>query len=1175
MNQFHVYLLGTPKIHFGKKTIDIDEPFLKLFFYYLAFQNSLISREELEIAFANKTASSPNWVAKASSQLKASLPDAGLIISIDEFIGLDFEHTDVDLTQFHDLLDDVGQIPWCTARTQKLPRKTVNLLNRALGLWNGNHFLEGVDFSSEPQAENEVRKIAQEVEKLRGNVLERLADYYHTIGDLQSAEPLIQQALKENNTSDYLHYLQMKILVERGEMPRAREYYRKVTKVMLSHGRVGPAPNLVALYQEIQKEISVDIPEPQPTWDIHPGIDMPLVGREKILTQLRLSRKQQQSVLLLGDVGQGKTRVLKEYADKISSRADVFYITCKPNEVNLSYQPFKSLFRYQITPEKWLELPLTWVSCLTRMLPEIAMIRPSVEEIEVTDDSQRENLLLEAIRQVFKLLASKKPLLLVFDDIQYADKATLQTFTYLMERYPFKDGRGMLIGTAREGELTYRYPELVNSFCDSKHINFLRLQKLSLNDISKLAYHILQESPSRELAQMLSQESDGNPLFIAEILWAILDADVKFDIKSGTGLPISEKLSKIIETRLMGLDEATYRILEAAAVLGTSFDLSLLPLMTTTETEEEVFIAFEKAVKKNIVTEQKENQSDLHKYRFVQQKFREVLLQRMNSARCVLLHNQAARIRVDEEAPPAIIAAHYEKAGVFEAAFHYWVKAGEEARHLASSAEAVHAFQHAEELLITHKLSPTNNRIYRFFTTWSAIAFETQDIELLKRLNQSLLEIGEQREDDLLKGTAWGNLSDACMATGEFEEGLTFIDRALTYLDETRHTTEYIESLVRRGVFLYMLNRLDKAEEMFQDALTLGAGSTEEARVFNALANAHYQMAVTNTLNAHPRIGLKHAKLCLERAKEGNHPHRQLTGYSAIAIAQYYLGEYEEALAASDYGFEIAERIHSWRMLGYLHAYRAMIELSKGDISVAFEHADQTIQIGQRFAYQDNIALGQRITGDIYYLLQAYEAAQEYYSAGYKTAPEHFTGFDNLFRLGFVLAREGEVAKGQEIIKDSLEKINMASMATGEVTAMLAWEAIAINEDDLERAMKLNTKVRKIADSDDWISLSLCNQILSGEIALKIGNIAQAEEYFQLAAQEAAEISNLWLELTALCKLEKTLQTTDQENEEPRKRVTQILDEIQENITHKHLLPYYTVFRDHILDADAAPVMHF
>ncbi|MEA2008510.1 MAG: hypothetical protein U9O54_05275, partial [Chloroflexota bacterium] len=82
MNQFHIHLLGPPEINFNKKPIDIDSLFLKLFFYYLAFQDCLITQEKLESAFVNKTASAPDWVDDASSQLKASLPNAGLIISV-------------------------------------------------------------------------------------------------------------------------------------------------------------------------------------------------------------------------------------------------------------------------------------------------------------------------------------------------------------------------------------------------------------------------------------------------------------------------------------------------------------------------------------------------------------------------------------------------------------------------------------------------------------------------------------------------------------------------------------------------------------------------------------------------------------------------------------------------------------------------------------------------------------------------------------------------------------------------------------------------------------------------------------------------------------------------------------------------------------------------------------
>lgn len=1171
MKQFSIHLLGPLKIYFKEKPIKNDSPFQKLFLFYLAFRECLISREELKSVFANRTAVSSNWIDEVLSKLRENLPDSGLIISVDEFVGLDFEQIDLDLNKFYDVIDRVGEIPWKTPRNHKLPQRTVKLLNQAVALWSGKRFWEEIDFLGESQIENEIQETRRELAQLRLDILERLAEHNYITGDFDSAQLLLQKALSEDKTSDRLHYLQMQILIDRGETTQAREYYRKVTKVMLAHGRVSPAPNLIALYREIQRGVTVEIPEPQPTWNIHPGVKMPLVGRENVISDLNLSRKQQKSVFLFGDVGQGKTRVLEEYAEKVSPRMDIFYVACKPSETSIAYQPFISLLRHQITPDNWLELSPVWAGPLSRLLPEITMIRPNAEEdVAPAEDDQSASLIMESIRQVLKLLASKRSLLLIFDDIQYADKSTLQILTYLMERYPFKDGRGMIIVTARESELKTQHPGLVDSVSASKHINLIRLQNLSLNDISKLAYYFLQESPSQQLTRTLAKESGGNPLFIAEILWAILDSEAKLNLDTESGLPISEKLSNIIDSRLSNLDVETYAALETAAVLGLSFELSLLPLM-----EERSIQVIEEAIKENIIVQQNENQNGLIKYRFSQKKVREVLLQRMHPARSVKLHKQAARIKVDEEAEPAIIADHYEKANIFEAAFYYWVKAGERARHLASSSEVTTAFQRAEKLRTKHNLSPSPVTLYNFFTTWSAVAFETQEIKLLKRLNQTLLEIGEKQKNDLLLGTAWGNLANACMALGQFEEGLINIDQALSYLNEKCHPTEYIENLLRRGVFLYMLNRLDQAEDVFQDALTLGSDTIGDPKMHSALANAHYQIALTNTLNAHPKIGLKHAKLSLVRAKEANHPHRQMNGYAMIAFSHYYLGEYEKSRLAVKNGLELATRVQGWRMQGYLHAYCAMIELADGNISDALENAYKVTQLGQRFAYPDVIALGNRTKGDIYYLLQAHTIAEEQYSKGYQAAQEHFTGFDNYFRKGITLAQEGKINKGQELLEEALEQFETASVKTGVVSAMLALEVVSFKKDDLDRAMMLNTRVRNIVNGNGLRSLSLVNQIIAGKMALKTGNTNQAEEYFQRVSQEAFEISNPWIELEAQRGLFEVFTVTEQENDAPERRITELLEGITDGITHKHILPYYTTFQERILTQKANAVLHF
>lgn len=1171
MNPFRILLLGPPEIIFEQTPADIPSHLHKLILYYFAVRGCLIPREELESVFSSAVSSSPDWVGEVVSQLKADLPDEELLVSKGNLVGLDFERTYIDHLHFRELLDAAGRVPWQTPKDQPLPLQTVKLLNQALDLWRGDHFLERGDFSDLPQAEQELQKIARELGKLRESVLERLADHYYIEGDFQSAENMLQVALELDILSDHFYQLRMRIFIEQGELSQAREYYRKVTKVMQAHGRIGPPPGLTALYREIKGDIHVDIPEPRPSWDIHPCVRVPLVGREKILSQLDLGRKQHQSILLLGEVGQGKTRILKEYAGSVSSWQNVLNVSCKPNEVNLPYQPFISLFRHQILPNTWLELSPAWASSLSRILPEIAMIRTDIEG--GTAESQGANVLMEAIRQTFKLLASKRSLVLVFDDLQYADWGTLQTLTYLMERYPFKNGPGMLVGAAREAALATQHPELMRFLRDSKYMSLVKLQGLPPKAISKLTYHVLQESPSWHFIRILSEESGGNPLFILEMLWAILNTGVKPDLVSQVKFPLNERLSNLIGNRLAELDETAYRMLEAAAVLGSEFELSLLSLIAKVD-EEEVVQAIERLTRDNLVTEQNGPEDARIEYRFVHQKFREVLLQRMSPARRLILHNRAARVKVDEGAEPAIIAAHYEKAKEFEAAFYYWVRAGEKARGLASTAEATHAFQHAESLLKEQSLSPSSEHLYKFFSTWSAIAFETQDIELVERLNMSLLEIGKECADNLLIGAAWGNLSDACMASGQFQEGLKSVNQALVFLDERHHGTEYIENLVRKGVFLYMLNRLDRAEEVFQDALAIGLGSEEGPEIFNALANAHYQMAVANTLDMRPRRGLKHAELCLEHARKGNHPHRQLTGYTFIAFSQYFLGEYEKGRAATERGFALAGRIQAYRVQGHLHVYRAMIDLAEGNISSAFEHADQTDQIGQRFGHQDNLALGKRVKGDIYRLLQAYNMAREHYSMGYEAAPEHFTGFDNASRLGLILARTGEIERGRELIKKGVEKMEAAFIGGGAALALLAWEAESILENDLEQAMRLNTRIHKLVDGSGCASLSLSNRVFLGKIALREGSAAQAEEHFQGIAQEAAELSNPWIELEAQLGWENALKAMGQETIEQEQRIIHLLDEIRARLTHEHLLPHYTTFRQRVLAREANPILY-
>jgi len=242
MNQLRVLLLGPPEISLDQTPVDIPSPFHKLILYYFASRGHLVSRAELDSVFNSAAASSSDWIDEAVSDLKDTLPDKKVIVSKGDLVGLDFEHAYIDQIHFRELLNTAGRVPWQTSKDQPLPLQTVKLLQRTQDLWRGNHFLEGIDYLDISQAEQEIQKIASELVKLRESVLERLAAHYYIAGDFQAAEDVLQVALSLNNVSDYLYYLRMKLFVEQGELSQAREYYRKVTRVMQAHGRVGPPP---------------------------------------------------------------------------------------------------------------------------------------------------------------------------------------------------------------------------------------------------------------------------------------------------------------------------------------------------------------------------------------------------------------------------------------------------------------------------------------------------------------------------------------------------------------------------------------------------------------------------------------------------------------------------------------------------------------------------------------------------------------------------------------------------------------------------------------------------------------------------------------------------------------------------------------------------------------------
>jgi predicted ATPase/DNA-binding SARP family transcriptional activator len=1168
MSDIRVLLLGPPEVYQDDRQVSIPQELPRVLLYYLASRGSMVERETLLTLLWEDLdeTNSRKLLRETLSKLRNLFPKTEYLHTSANLVGLNFNHFHVDQLEFLDLIDQTGHIPWQTPADQPLPEETYALLKSAKGLWRSPHFMSGFDLPPIRRLEEWHVKTASQLEHLYGSVVERLSDHEIATGNLEQALQLVRTALSADSLNQDLHFRAMQILMNLDRKAEAKEYFSDVQKLLREELDTSPAPKLVDLYRQLQGQKTPTQPMASPQkWTVRSSLKVPFVGRRNELSKLHTAMHNGGGVFIFGESGQGKTRLLQQFSEEVEQKTRLLLSVSRPAENTLLFQPFVDLFRHHIRPDEWLALSPAWASQLTLLLPELNVMRPDLERpvSEYSPEAspeQARSLLLEAIRQVFLLISMDENLLFCLDDAQWADEASLATVGYLIERPPF-DQRAFLISAARSDEKNPYLEELRRSLSQSPNFSVLNLGRLNQDEISSLVQHTLGHQPQKDFVYRLQRETGGNPLFILEILRALKQDYPDQEIPSPVDLPLTENIQSLIHTRLQRLSPKAREVLEIAAVIGTEFDPEIVEEVCLQE--DMTFIKSLEEIQDHLLIEPVSDSPDNPRHRFIHSKIREVMLKEINPMRTRLLHGKVAyaleeKLHGNVYHQAAILARHFEAAGEYSQAFDYWMRAARRARHLFSTSECKQAYGRAERL-IDRAPDLTEKQLHHLYTEWTDLLYEADDAREIRRINSNLLRLGRERNSPSLVGTALNGLSDACMATNQFEEGLAYTEKAIPNLEQSDIQYELMEAYNNRGVFLYMLNHFEEAIESFQDALAVGA-DVHGRHVLHARANAHYQISIVQTLSGWPEIGLKHAIRSLADFSSTNRIHGQISAYSALAFSRYFLGELVRAREDTQIGIEMAQRTASVRMLGYLYIYRAMIELAMGDIDATLEYAQSSLKLGQQYQHREIIAESYRVVGDIFYWLKDPARSVEYYQRALQTSQGKFLAVDHLFRLGLALCLTGNLDEGQAHLSSAISHAKEAGLGMVSLLAQLSQAIVYPLISEWGQAYQKATQVHKEASRRGVTGTRILATILLGNVALQANDTLKAREYFESATKEASQLPYTWLEIQAQTMLDRTLRLADHPDTSIKQHVQQILDRVKPQTSRADIQDAYRNF---------------
>lgn len=475
-----------------------------------------------------------------------------------------------------------------------------------------------------------------------------------------------------------------------------------------------------------------------------------LVGRADVLAQLtaelaRAERGETRVVLLGGESGVGKTRLAVELAQRQAhGRLDVVIGECSPLTVGDArgspLAPLADLFATladrgrdrERGPER--ELLSTHGPVL---LPVAPVLRSLAEAEGWTEPEPRparaaRARLVRSVRAVLAELTRTRPILLLVDDVQWADDLTAEVIESLASE-PW-DGRGLLLlATYRSGELGRRLDELRRAGA----VTDIQVGRLDAERARTMALDMVggAELPAA-MVERVTDHGDGNPFFITEYLRAAVREGVlrrrdgRWEAHDPDGarvaaLPLPRSIRDLVETRLERLTPGGRAMADIVAVLGPHFDATIA-CASFAGPETDALDALNELQRTQLL----ESTAD-GGLRFAHAKLHEATYARIPPRSRVALHAMVAAALLELAPWPdraAELAHHLLKAGVFDRAIDHLEQAGLDALGAGGYAAALSFFEQAAAAAEAHEVEVSPLRRARWARCMGDARFALGDL---------------------------------------------------------------------------------------------------------------------------------------------------------------------------------------------------------------------------------------------------------------------------------------------------------------------------------------------------------------------------------------------------------------------------------------------------------------
>ncbi len=942
-----VYLLNTPQVRWAGRSLQIPRRQTRGLIFLLASLLRPFPREQLCYLFWEN---SPEAVARRNltrllTHLRLELPDPELLLTYDDEVTLDPQRVWSDTVHFEQLCN-----------TQD-PFHRYNAIHEAVELYQ-RPFLYGFTIPNNSEFDNWTSQRRRTCEQMCLKVLEELLESCTRQGDFLKAIEYARRYLTIDELAEHIHRRLIELYQSSGNRSAALRQFEICTTILERELGVQPMDETRQVYQAVlrgERSWSVASP-PQPAWSTLPGLNLPLIGREDALEELKQAyqaclQNRGRIVLISGEAGIGKSRLVEDFAARLQDNAMILASSGSPEGQTMPYQVIIEALRPVLRAAPLtMELPPAWLSEASHLFPELCNYYPDLPSPAPGPSELVRSRIWESLRQMlFSLASGPLPLVLFLDNLQWVDSTTLDWLVYLGRqlKQPLSPWRPPLIVAAYNPYQGQSLEQLRLHLQREAVIHEIVLPGLERQHILEiLSYYVDSAEHVFEFAGRLQQATGGNPFFITEILRAMLETgQFEGDLGKLRDLPLPASVQHAINMRLSQLSAMARQVLEASSVLKPGFVLDLVQ-HTAGRQAIETLNVLEELTARNLLVEQE------GRFSFHHHLIRNVIYQDLSYWRRRLLHRRAAEALLHQPAvEPANLAWHFEQAEDLNQAAHFALEAAERARGVFAHVEADQHYRRARALLnqaAAAEDSPSilsANRSMQL-RVLEGLCWKARLLGDMSRYSDHLQEISLLAEligDELVCAHLCWHQALVHRWFCRYKEAISVAEQGLKL---SRAVGEaWCEAMCFRelGLSQRCLSEYAPAQEALQAALAGFSAAQDPLYETHTLGN----LSTLFWMKGEPATAMDYARQALARCEvEGLVFERRLAlgDMGAAAIA---LGEWELARSCLEESLEIARNISDRTQEIFCLGHLGWLELQTGQFTTALVNLETGLEMAE------------------------------------------------------------------------------------------------------------------------------------------------------------------------------------------------------------------------------------